>query len=261
MSTSQGSWIWYELVTPNPPAAKDFYGSVVGWTLSGGQPEHNGYGFIANPDGGLTGGVLPLTEGMAKEGMRPCWLGYIGVDDCDASVRAIAARGGTCLMPPRDIPMAGRIAMVADPNGAPFYIMTPKPPAGAPQQSTAFSPTSLGRCAWNELLATDQAKALAFYTELFGWSLPAPMDMGAMGSYQFIAHGGEQVGAIMRTPGQITGSFWNHYFRVPLINTAVTAITANGGQIVNGPMPVPGDDYIVQATDPQGVFFCLVGRQ
>ena len=45
---------------------------------------------------------------------------------------------------------------------------------------------------------------------------------------------------------------WQIYFRVPDINAAVERIKANGGKILNGPMEVPGGDWIVNAMDPQG---------
>ena len=195
---------------------------------------------------------------MQQHGARPCWLGYIGVDDVDASLTAAEAAGGKVLMPARDIEMAGRIAMVADPNGAPFYVMTPKPSPGG-GESTAFSPTLLGRCAWNELMGADQQAALDFYTVLFGWALPEPMDMGEMGKYQFVAHDGVTTGAIMRKPQQAPVSAWTHYFRVADIQAAKAAAEDAGGKIMMGPMEVPGGDWIVQGTDPQGAFFALVG--
>ena len=44
---------------------------------------------------------------------------------------------------------------------------------------------------------------------------------------------------------------------VPDINAATERIKANGGQILNGPMEVPGGDWIVNAMDPQGAAFSL----
>lgn len=113
-----GGWIWYELMTPDPKGSKAFYDQVVGWNLKPGTPETNDYGFIICPDGGMTGGVLPITKEMADHGARPGWLGYIHVEDCDKAVAAVEKKGGKCLMPARDVPMAGRIAMVADCCGA-----------------------------------------------------------------------------------------------------------------------------------------------
>ena len=88
------------------------------------------YWDLVSPAGGETvGGAMQLTEQMAENGVRPIWLGYVGVDDVDATVARIDAAGGQVQMPPSDIPQAGRIAMVADPQGAPFYVMRPTPPA------------------------------------------------------------------------------------------------------------------------------------
>ena len=151
--------------------------------------------------------------------------------------------------------------MVADPGGAPFYIMTPTPPPGG-GESTAFQPEfNCGHCGWNELLADDAPREVAFYTGLFGWLLPEPMDMGPMGKYQFIAHDGVQIGAIMPVMPQTPALIWNHYFWVASIAAAKTAIEANGGQVINGPVQVPDGNWIVQGIDPQGAFFSLVGGE
>ncbi|GAA4770903.1 VOC family protein [Novosphingobium ginsenosidimutans] len=260
MTKLQGSWVWYELMTPDPAGAKAFYDAVIGWAMQPGTPETGDYGFIANADGGMTGGLLKLSQDMTDHGARPCWLGYIGVDDVDASVAAIEAAGGKSLMPARDVPMAGRIAMVADADGVPFYIMTPTPPPGG-GESTCFSAMPHpGRCGWNELLAGSFDGAVSFYTGQFGWTLPDAMDMGPMGKYQFIAHDGTTVGAIMAKPDAVPAPLWCHYFWVESIAAAKERVTANGGHIVNGPHEVPGPLWIIQGVDPQGALFSLVGN-
>ena len=59
---------------------------------------------IGRSDGGIAGGVLRLTDEMRQHGAQPVWLGYVGVDDVDATVAPIEAKGGKALMPPFDIP-------------------------------------------------------------------------------------------------------------------------------------------------------------
>jgi uncharacterized protein len=259
MGTLQGSWIWYELITPDVGGAKAFYEAVVRWSMQPGDAATNGYGFITAADKAMIGGLLALSAEMQAGGARPAWLGYIGVDDCDAAVASIEAAGGKVLMPANDVPMAGRIACVADPGGAAFYVMTPTPPPGG-GESTAFQPEiNCGHCGWNELMAGDAARETAFYSGQFGWSLPEPMDMGPMGKYQFIAHDGVPVGAIMGKMPEMPAAMWNHYFWVPSIAEAKTAIESNGGTVINGPMQVPGGGWIVQGIDPQGAMFSLVG--
>ena len=262
MGTLQGSWIWYELMTSDFAEAKRFYEAIVpGWTVASGPGGAGDYGFINNTDGGMTGGVLSLTAEMTEHGAKPCWVGYIGVDDCDVSVAAIEAAGGQCMMQPHDVPMAGRMAMVADCCGAPFYIMTPNSNAEEGESTSFSADKKTGRCGWNELMAADTGKAADFYTGQFGWALPDAMDMGELGKYQFVAHGDVTVGAIMRTMPEMPVSMWNHYFWVPSIDAAKAAVEANGGQVINGPMQVPGDDWIIQGIDPQGAMFSLVGAK
>ncbi len=271
-SKNQGAWVWYELMTPDAAASKAFYEKVVpGWTIQtshgggddGTSPGEKPYGFISNADGGMTGGVLTLSEDMLKGGAHPAWVGYIAVDDTDAMVKAIEAKGGKVLMPPTDIEMAGRVAMVADCCGAPFYIMKPTPPPGQPDaESDVFSAQPRdGRCGWNELMAGNQAKALDFYASLFGWQTDhtPPMDMGEMGQYVFITHNGTDVGAIMQKTADMPAPMWSHYFYVPSVTTAKASAEAAGGTVINGPMEVPGGQWIIQGIDPQGAMFALVG--
>ncbi len=262
MSTLQGSWIWYELMSPDPEGSKAFYEAVIGCSMATGHGEGNtDYGFVTAPDGAMVGGLLRLSADMQQHGVRPCWLGYVGVDDVDASAQAIEAAGGRVLMAPWDVAMAGRVALVADCCGAPFYIMTPTPPPGG-GASTAFSAMpNPGHCGWNELVADDPANAIAFYTEQFGWTLPEPMDTGPMGKYQFIAHDGVTVGAIMGKPPQVPVSAWAPYFWVSSIDAAQAAVAANGGTVINGPHQVPGDLWVIQGTDPQGAVFSLTGHK
>src|SRR5690349_18703038 len=115
-----GSFIWYELMTPDPDSAAKFYGAVIGWKISGANPMPDGkdYRSIQRSDGGAAGGVLKLNADMQKHGARPIWLGYLHVADVDAAVKAIEADGGKTLMPRTDLPV-GKIAMVADPMGTP----------------------------------------------------------------------------------------------------------------------------------------------
>lgn len=267
MSTLQGSWIWYELMAKDAHVAKAFYEAVVGWTIEldavpTADPDTS-YGIIGNADGGRTGGILSISAEMEAQGARTAWLGYIGVDDCAATLDAVVARGGKVWMPLTTLDV-GTVALVSDASGAPFYIMTPTPPAGATGPSTAYARETLGRCGWNELYSGDAAQAVTFYTELFGWSLPGSMDMGDFGTYQFVGRPdatGEDAafGAIMPKPPHLPMPHWNYYFRVADILAAKDLIEANGGKVVHGPMAVPGGEWIVSGQDPQGAFFSLVG--
>jgi predicted enzyme related to lactoylglutathione lyase len=254
---AEGDFIWYELMTTDPEAAKAFYEAVIGWKIGEGVAEYNGYRMIGRADGGQAGGVLPITPDMEQHGAHPTWLGYINVQDVDAKVAAIEAAGGRALMPPTDIPNVGRIAMVADPQGAPFYVMKPIPPADKPDaRSDVFSPTEVQRCAWNELVTSDLDAARRFYPEQFGWTLGEVMPLGPMGDYQFIHRNGQMIGA-MFAPGERRPA-WRFCFRVDKLERSIEAVRSGGGEILFGPTEVPGGGMIIQANDPQGAFFMVI---
>ena len=255
-----GDFIWYELLTTDADGAKAFYDAVVGWNFGEGAEEYQGYRMINTGDGGFAGGVMPLTAEMRQHGARPTWLGYLNVTDVDDKVASVESAGGRALMGPMDIPNVGRIAMVADPQGAPFYVMKPIPPEGRENEpSTVFSPTDQSRVAWNELSTSDPVAARQFYGEQFGWTANDFIDLGEHGEYRFIDHQGLRLGAIAGTThGQ--PPHWRYYFRVPSVSAAKETAEAKGGKIVMGPMEVPGGDHIIIGIDPQGAEFALVGK-
>ena len=255
----KGDFIWYELMTPDAEGAKAFYDAVVGWNISEGAPEFGGYRMIGRSDGGNAGGVLPLTDEMQQHGARPTWLGYISVADVDQAVAAIGQAGGKGLMPAFDIPNVGRIALVADPQGTPFYVMKATPPEPK-AQSDVFSPDAEQRVGWNELSTSDAVAARKFYTEQFGWGTDEFMDMGELGEYRFLEQDGTRIGALC---GVMQGQQpkWRFYFRVPSIAKAKDTAEQKGGTIHMGPHQVPTGDYIIIGSDPQGAEFALVGGQ
>lgn len=254
MANAQGDFIWYELLTTDADAAETFYRDVMGWNVASSGQEEMDYRILSAGEEGV-GGLMQLTQDMLDNGARPVWLGYIGVDDVDATVAAITSTGGSVNMPAMDIPHVGRIAMVADPQGIPFYVMR----GASDGTSTAFSQTADGHCAWNELATRDVPQALDFYGRHFGWRKGDVMSMGDMGDYQFIVQNGTTIGAMSPYIAEGGAPTWTYYFHIPDIDVAVDRINAGGGQVRHGPHQVPGDEWIVVGLDPQGAMFALVG--
>lgn len=248
------SFCWYELMTSDAEAAADFYRHVVGWTAEPMADSPMPY-TVLQVDGAGVGGIFPLSPEMIAAGVSPGWMGYIAVADVDASQTQAVTLGGVAHKPAEDIPGIGRFAMMADPGGAVFTLFkandgTP-PPTG----------TSPGHIGWRELMARSLDEEWAFYSALFGWTKGAVHDMGPMGDYLLFKTGGDQdVGGMMTKPATLPASFWAYYVFVDGIRAAADRIAAKGGQVVNGPMQVPGGDWILQAMDPQGAFFCLTSR-
>ena len=261
MGNPAGSFIWYELMTTDPDGAAAFYGAVVGWKLVGdsGPTSDIDYRMWVRDDGGSGGGVLRLTPEMCDGGARPCWLGYIYVPDVDATIEAITREGGKVQMPATDMHV-GRIAMVTDPQGAPFYLMKPVPPPGKEgQASDVFSVDQPQHVRWNELSTSDDLAAVEFYGRHFGWTQEGDMDMGELGKYRFIQNDGVGIGAIMPRMPEMPVSLWSYYIGVDDIDRAVKEIVNGGGKLLHGPMEIPGGEFALNGMDPQGAAFGLVG--
>ena len=79
-----------------------------------------------------------------------------------------------------------------------------------------------------------------------------------MGIYQLFAVNGEQSGGMFNSPAPGAGPCWQFYFRTDSVTASAKRITDAGGQVLNGPMQVPGGQWTVQAGDPQGAFFALL---
>lgn len=263
MTNPHGSWIWYELMTPDAQASRAFYQGVVGWNIDAdsAMPGDTEYRILHAPDGDV-GGMLTLSPDMLAGGAKPGWLGYVGVDDVDATVEKLKAAGGSIHIQPQDIPNVGRFAMVADPQGVVFYVMR----GFSPESSTAFARMGQGHVSWNELQTSDAGGGFAFYTSLFGWEKAGGMPM-PWGEYAFLrnAGAGDEMdsvwGAMMPRECDDKPVGWTFYFRVPDIEAAHTKVKQLGGTPLSDPMEVPGGERVFHATDPHGAVFGLVAPQ
>lgn len=262
MPNQHGEFIWYELLTGDADAAQQFYSAVLGWDIPPSVMPDIDYRILhAREDGAdplPVGGLMQLTEEMRSAGARPVWLGYIAVDDVDKAIASITAAGGSVQMPATDIADVGRIALLTDPQGTPFYVM--RGLNNDTSYAFAFDRPRVGHCAWNELNTSDAAAAKDFYFREFGWSKDGEMDMGPMGAYEFIRHNGV-IGAMMPMAEEMPVPLWHYYFRVTDIDAAVQTVQANGGTVFLGPDEIPGGDFVIKGFDPQGALFSLIGRK
>lgn len=259
MANRHGDFIWYDLMTSDINAAKTFYGPLLGWTFKDSGQSDRDY-HLASMNGHSICGFMQIPEGVD---IPSYWLGHIAVGDIQGAALAIKNDGGQVLMEPWEIPNVGWIAYVADPQGAMFYIMQPSSPGDYPdERSLAFAAETpmIGHCGWNELMSADQQSAMSFYAKQFTWKAEdESMDMGEAGTYVFFSHSGHFVAGVMTKPDEMPISTWIHYFRVADIDDAVKTIVEQGGQTIGEPMPIPGDDFMIQGLDPQHALFALVG--
>lgn len=243
-----GSFVWNELLTTDPPAASSFYSKVVGWKSAPFAPDGSYHTF--NAKSGQVAGVMALPDDAKKMGAPPNWLMYVGTPNVDETAQRVAQLRGRVLKQPADIPNVGRYAIVQDPFGATFGLYQPK--TARPE-----SKPGAGDFSWFELYTPNPEGAWNFYQSLFGWEKTSAMDMGEMGTYQMFGRGsGIPNGGIMKPPPGAPAA-WLPYAMVRDAKASAAAAQANGGKIINGPMEVPGGDWIAQGIDPQGAMFAV----
>ena len=110
---------WIDSLQPDPAAAADFYGALFGWELEDVMPpEAPGRYYMARLPGGDVGAIGSAPEGMSTA----VWNTYIWVESADETAAKVREAGGTVLEEPFDVFDAGRMAICADPEGAPFSV-------------------------------------------------------------------------------------------------------------------------------------------
>lgn len=226
-----GAFVWFEFLNLNNEAALAFYPAVLGWSV------HE------------WGGDFVYAGASVSEG----WMAYVGC--ADATAQRVKEHGGTVLAGPIDIPGAGRMYAVADPQGAVFSLhqsATPEAEGGAPPAPSAIS--------WVELVTDDHEASWPFYESCFGWTTQQVLDLGPMGTYRSFGLGRTPKGGTMnrsRSGPHARPPRWRLYGRVVDLNHALSRARDLGATIVSGPNAVLGGDLVAVLVDPQGLEFAL----
>jgi predicted enzyme related to lactoylglutathione lyase len=161
---------WIDTNQPDPEAAVRFYSGLFGWecedVMPAGSPAKY---FIARIRGGDVGAISSIPEGAPPMAM---WNTYIWVQSADETTAKAVAAGGKALMEPFDVPDAGRMAVLSDPEGAVFSVWQ----AGTHKGARIVNES--GALNFNGLNTRDVAAGKAFYGSVFGWTT-LPMGGGA----------------------------------------------------------------------------------
>jgi predicted enzyme related to lactoylglutathione lyase len=254
MTNFHGCFVWYELLTTDMAAARAFYAKVIGWEARDASAPGMPYTLL-NVGETAVGGLMTLPQEARQTGAQPRWLGYVAVDDVDATVARLRQLGGAVHIPPTDMPGIGRFAVIADPQMATLALIK----WSEPGQSTADDLDKMGRVGWHELLAVNGETAFAFYGALLGWRKAEPeIDTG--GTYQPFFAGAQRAGGMFTKPAFVTIPFWLYYFNVGDLAAALESVKALKGKVLEGPVEVPGGTRVARCEDPQGAMFALMEK-
>jgi len=115
-----GALVWNQLSTPDAKGAATFYKAVLGLDAAPmpEMPEFTGFQVKGRTIGGVQG-----MENL-PEGVPPHWLANFSVDDTDSTIAALVRAGGSVMAPAFDMEKVGRMAVLQDPQGATFAVVS-----------------------------------------------------------------------------------------------------------------------------------------
>jgi len=245
-SHAPGSFCWMELATTDATAAKKFYNGLFGWTPDDTPMGPGGFYTLFKLDGRDAAAMYEQMPDQRAQGIPPNWMIYMATENADSTVAQAKALGFTVYAGPFDVMDKGRMAIVADPQGATFGVWQPMSHIGI---GIAGVP---GTFCWGELAAADVAAAADLYGKLFGWTFkPSP-------DYTEIVNGGSSIGGMMAlNPEWKAPPHWGGYFLVANCDASTDKAKSLGGTLLMGPMDIPSTGRFSVVNDPQGATFML----
>jgi uncharacterized protein len=249
---------WVDTWRTDPEPAIGFYVPLFGWEIvgersSGTEDAH----FMCRLRGSDVAGIGERPHGAAEPA---AWGTYVWVDDADETAASATRAGGSAIVEPFDSLDGGRMAILADPEGAVFGIWQPGEHRGAERVNEP------GAWSMSGLMARDVDGAKRFYGELFGWRA----EMFEMGDAEgalwrlegFVGGEPEQpvprdvVATMLPMSEGGTPAHWSVDFWVDDVDAAVAAAPGLGGAVLTPPYEIPGTP-LRQAVlaDPDGATF------
>ena len=241
LAATAGKFVWHEQVSSDPGQAQDFYTQLFGWgteVFKAGEVEYTMFSSGGQNHGGF---------GKAMEGAPPPhWLSHVAVENLEATIEKVKSAGGRLAAGPFEMSEVGRMAIVADPQGAYVGIYEPESDDPAPE----------GVFVWDELGTTDVDSAQRFYEEVFGWTTS---DMGPeYGGYRIFNRSETGIAGLMSLPEESMPAYWQPYVAVDDPDGTTAKAIELGASALMEPMDVPAVGRLAVLRDPQGATFGII---
>ncbi len=241
-----GTFCWTELATTDAESAKKFYSGLFGWTPEDTPIGPGGFYTLFKLEGRNVGGMYVQMKDQREQGIPPNWMLYVASDNADSTVAQAKAIGFTVYAGPFDVMDKGRMAIVADPQGATFGVWQAMAQTGSGLVNVP------GTFCWGELVTLDVPAAAELYGKLFGWKYKVSPD------YTEIENAGTQIGGMSKISSE-GGAFphWAGYLMVANCDESSEKVKSLGGKLYLSPMDIPNTGRVSVVADPQGASFLL----
>ena len=240
-----GKFVWQDLVTRDPAAARRFYGALLDWTFQ--DTTRNGKPYaVARVGGQPVAGIIAQPNPTDEPAL---WLSYLSVPNVDQAVEQVAAAGGKTLYEPRDLADIARVAVVADPQGAALGLVRLRD--GDPDDEP--SPRR-GHVFWMEYIAADAAAALDFYSKLSGYETSLQESKDGM-EYHVLRRDGRSRAGLFQLPKDADENVdpnWLPYVLVDDPAALAGRVESLGGQVILTPNASIRGGTLAIVADPTG---------
>lgn len=241
-----GTFCWVDLATTDVPAAKAFYGELLGWEMEDVPSAESTYTMCRLGGKDVAAIYEPLEPQRSQ--FPPHWNSYISVDDLDAAAAEAKGLGASVTAEPFDVTDTGRMAVIQDPTGAYVTLWEANPFLGARLVN------EVGTWSWNELVTPSIDGAKAFYGGLLGWEaedVPAGVPRASFTLGRFLIGG-----VHAPTEGEGDASRWEVSFRVADADASAERAQELGGHVLLPPMDIPVGSFAI-LRDPTGAAFTI----
>jgi len=259
--TLSGKVVWHDLISDTPEASKQFYQELFGWEFEEvgmrlGIFNAIDYSLIRH-NGRLIGGMVNQAQLQTSEDISQ-WITLISVTDVDAASAVVEAAGGTVLTAPVELAERGRLALVADPQGALFSLL----------QTHSRDPLDdvepdVGGFLWDELWTEDINAAAGFYKQLAGYAEEDNVerdDALLNERYRLLRSQGRPRAGILKMPVEELRPTWVNYLRVAdaaALDAIVARVEALGGSVLLDPQDREIGGRVALIAGPSGAGIAL----
>ena len=246
--TAEGLACWADLWTSDVASARHFYGELLGWEAAEPDPQFGGY-FLFMLDGAPVAGAMGDMGDMKADNT---WKPYLATDSIDRTLVSVTAHGGTVLSPAMPVGDLGSQAVFDDPTGAHLGAWQANEFDGFPGSGRR------GLVSWVELHTDDHDRAVAFYSDVFGWKTESVADTDEFRYTTVIdPRTGEMGLGVYDASADAAGSHWLLYFQVDDVDVSAGLVPSLGGTVIESPNDTPyGRMSLI--SDPTGATFRLM---
>jgi uncharacterized protein len=242
-----GKFVWYDLLTDKVPEVKNFYSTLFGWEYEGDNTENAPYTLIKYK-GRAIGGII--YSDLKKDVNESQWISYLSVPDVDRAFEFIGNKGGKQYRKPWDLADRGRVAVVADPQGALFVLF--RASGGDPAETQP----EFNEWLWTELLTSDPPAVVSFYEELAGFEHEV-VEVTEGHQYYVLKKDTRPRAGVVKNPWETVTPNWLPYIRVEDPAILAERVESLGGKVILAPSEDIRNGSVALIADPSGAAVAL----